>query len=487
MLNIGSERECLFDDHIIDTEKTTASFRLHQPVPQEIVLRHDAPWEGDGSDYHNFFFDDKWHGVNGEYPNGCYRMYYLAWKTENPVIRVAYAESADGLRWSKPSLGMRSFEGSLDNNLILDLTDFGNFDNFMVFRDDNPACPPEKRYKGIAACLPGLWAWVSPDGLHFTKDSCITENGDFDSLNVAFWDRDEKIYRCFFRSHYNIGPDDPHVVPLPNDNSHVRFISVTESKDFVTWTEPEFLSFDDGEHIPLYTNVIQKYFRSPKTLIGFPTRYIERQEWNGSFDELGGRESRLERMKMSVRYGLAITDCAFIVSRNGHDFHRYTEAFIPPLEEDGTNWVYGDCYPIYGLTVTKSARPGAPDEISMYMKEKQWTNTPALLRRYTIRMDGFASMYAGGSERRIITKPFVYSGDTLWVNFATSARGWMYFTLIDQDGGRYESEETFGNTIDRRVHFADEDAVKKLSGKPVTLEVRMIDADLYSFRFAEER
>ena len=58
----------------------------------------------------------------------------------------------------------------------------------------------------------------------------------------------------------------------------------------------------------------------------------------------------------------------------------------------------------------------------------------------------------------------------------------MYFTLVDTDGNRYTSCETFGDKADRRVCFED-GVVEKLSGKPVTLEVRMKDADLYSLIF----
>ena len=65
MLNIGTNRECFFDTWLIDKSKTTAELRLHGPQRREVVLTHEKAWEGDGSDFHNFFFDDAWHGVDG--------------------------------------------------------------------------------------------------------------------------------------------------------------------------------------------------------------------------------------------------------------------------------------------------------------------------------------------------------------------------------------------------------------------------------------
>ena len=32
MIHIGNRRECFFDDYLLDTEKTTAPFLLHEPV-----------------------------------------------------------------------------------------------------------------------------------------------------------------------------------------------------------------------------------------------------------------------------------------------------------------------------------------------------------------------------------------------------------------------------------------------------------------------
>jgi len=90
-------------------------------------------------------------------------------------------------------------------------------------------------------------------------------------------------------------------------------------------------------------------------------------------------------------------------------------------------------------------------------------------------------MHAGAAEKSIVTKPFVFEGSELRINFATSARGYVYITLETEDGTKLESCETFGNSIDRLIHFNGD--LSSLSGMPVTMTVRLLDADLYSFRF----
>lgn len=473
MYNISNRRECFFDDTLINTARTTAEFLLHHPIRKGIVCEHNAPWELSNCGYHHFFYD-----------NGIYRMYYRN-TTEKIGGVVCYMESKDGINWYKPELHICEYDGSDNNNIILDVSSFFNdsADNFTVFKDENPLCPPEEKYKAIAGItinkVVGLHYYVSPDAIHFSYGGLITENGQFDSLNVAFYDTNASIYRCYFRNFHN---------PYTKEDAGwgedaLRDIRYMESPDFKSWSEPHLLDFGDSEDVALYTSMIQMYPRADHILVGFPTRYLYRRNWTGNYDELCGREERLERMENeSPRAGLVVTDSTFITSRDGIHFKKYDEAFFRNEPEYPYNWTYGDGYPALGMFESKSDIEGADPELSLLYWERHHTKQPNLLTRYTIRCDGFVSLHSGAVEKMIVTKKFIYNGSDLFINFATSALGYMYFTLIDDDGNRYESCETFGNKIDRRVIF-DDNIVKNLSGKPVTLEVRMRDADLYSIIF----
>jgi hypothetical protein len=240
----------------------------------------------------------------------------------------------------------------------------------------------------------------------------------------------------------------------------------------------------DG-NVQLYTNAVSPYPRAPHVFIGFPVRYHERKAWTPNYDELCGREARLERIfKGYARAGLVITDGLFMCSRNGYDFHRYDEAFLRPPVEHPYSWMYGDCYAAAGIAETASDIPLADPEYSLYVIENYRAATGFdLIVRYTIRLDGFVSLHAGGEERLTVTKPFVYSGSELYINVETSARGYAYFTLSSTDG-EYTSIEVFGNSTDKRVRFEDDGIIARLSGNEVVLSVRMFDADLYSIRFS---
>jgi len=118
VLNIGSRLELFVDDYLIDSMKD-ARLILHKPMPREVAIVHDEPWEGNASGYHTIFQD-----------GDIYRMYYKAWHlntseegvTTNRPLFYAYAESRDGINWVKPELGLVEFKGSKENNIFT----FGN-------------------------------------------------------------------------------------------------------------------------------------------------------------------------------------------------------------------------------------------------------------------------------------------------------------------------------------------------------------------------
>lgn len=118
----------------------------------------------------------------------------------------------------------------------------------------------------------------------------------------------------------------------------------------------------------------------------------------------------------------------------------------------------------------------------MYAFDNHWGMIPAQLRRYTIRIDGFVSYNAPYKPCKLITKPFVFEGSELSINFATSAAGYIKIKLIGEREVIH-SFEMFGDQLDRTVSFKDGD-VSALSGKPVKMELTMSDADIYAFKFS---
>ncbi|MGB0579289.1 MAG: hypothetical protein ACPGVU_06270 [Limisphaerales bacterium] len=480
-IDIGDRRELFVDQHLIAELKGNASRRLHHPIPREIALTHNAPWEGAGSGYHTVIKD-----------GDLYRLYHRgsALGVENGRLKIGkqvycYAESKDGITWVKPKLGLFEYNGSKDNNIIL--TGLG-VHNFAPFLDTNPNCKPEARFKALAGSAKegGLFAFQSADGIHWKlmrKEPVITK-GAFDSQNLAFWDRAAGKYRAYFRT-FTKGITTGKVWKPAG----YRAIRTAASANFFDWKENHDLTYEDSpddEH--LYTNQVGPYYRAPHILIGLPTRYVERG-WSDSMRDLPQLEHREQRSKAHLRYGTALTEALVMASRNGVHFERWNEAFLRPGIQRPETWQYGQHYVAWHAVETKSTLPGAPNEISLYATEGGWTGDDNILRRYTLRLDGFVSVRAGFKGGELVTKPITFKGDRLTLNFATSAAGSLR-VAIETAGGNPIKGYTFadcpvhfGDTINRPVTWKNGTDVSQLIGKPIRLRIELKDANLYSFRF----
>ena len=235
----------------------------------------------------------------------------------------------------------------------------------------------------------------------------------------------------------------------------------------------------------MYTNNIMRYYRNPDILIGFPTRYVERQQWTSNYDMLTGVEARRERMSHGhPREGLAVTDCLFMCSKDGKNWQRYNEALMRPGMENGMNWVYGDCYPAFALLETLSD-DGTNYEMSMLLPNAVRHCDPNCPKtdtvyRYTLRRDGFAAYTANYAGARVVTRKFILGKGDFFINFSTSAIGYVYLTVTVTDGTELHSAELFGDCDERMVIFDDGD-ISDLVGKEVYLTFEMKDARLYAF------
>lgn len=265
-------------------------------------------------------------------------------------------------------------------------------------------------------------------------------------------------------------------------NDAIRDVRVIYSKDFKNWSEQKQIKFDDGYDYPLYTNNIMPYERAKDVFVGFPTRYCERKEWTENTSQLASSAVKKKTIEETeARGGLALTDCIFMCSHDCESWHRYNEAFMTPGYENEHNWVYGDCYPAYGFVDSGKE--------NYYMYTNDWHRSrgyPKPFHRYEIRKDGFACMMADGEEKILVTKPLTFDGKELHINFSTSAFGSIYVDVLDENCNiisEGESVEVYGDTVDRRVVFADGNDFSGFIGKRVRLRFRMRDAKLYSLKF----
>lgn len=304
--SVGPDPLLFIDDHFVEAGRGVR-LRPHPPARREVVFTFDAPWEGPESAYPSVMKD-----------GNRFRLYYRG-GGESTREFACMAESDDGVRWRRPTLGLFEHRGSRDNNIVYAPKEkaYREAHNFAPFKDANPSAPPDQRYKAVAlgrvydpdgTAHRVLNALASPDGLRWRKlrDDPVMTDGSFDSLNVAFWDTRLKKYVCYSRE----GRDGK------------RAIQRATSDDFITWSKPQWLEYAGAPAEQFYTNGITAYFRNPALYVGLPMRFVPERK------NLGADRRGVD----------GVSDAVLISSRDGLNFRRtFMEAYIRP-GPDPLNW-----------------------------------------------------------------------------------------------------------------------------------------------------
>lgn len=491
---IGGRRELFVDNAMIGKASGELRLVLHHPERKELVLTTNQPWEGNASGYQSVLFAD-----------GKYRMYYRAMNygkgmgvTDTTVKDhewfLCYAESSDGIHWVRPNLNICEFQGTKENNIVLNCAMVKPFAPnpacTAVFLDTNPACPPDQRYKIVLSNEErkdpenlGMHVMASKDGIHFqmlSQKRCVSD-GVFDSQNTIFWDPVAKTYRAYYRNFRN---------GLPHG---IRDIMTSASKDILNFPPGKQVAREQGKDHALYTNQMQPYYRAPHIILGFPMRYCDRGtnawEWP-AMQALPGQENRQSRYTCSPRYGTAVTDAVLLASRGGETVRFWEESFLRPGPRTKESWVYGDNFIFWGLVETASHLGDAPNEISLYSTEGYWEGNATKFRRSTLRLDGFVSAQATCAGGELVTKPLLFAGNRLSINFETGGSGELKVEMQDAEGKPVpgytlaECFPVFGDHIDFPVAWKGKGTdVGALAGIPIRIRFALKDADLYAFQF----
>ena len=443
--DIGTNRQLFVDDYWI-AESRGVERRLHSPERREVAIAGDRPWDT-GACCAGFMQD-----------GDRYRVWYRC--DHDPSMHLkrsghdtAYAESADGIHWEKPDLGLFEVNGSTANNLVW----MGPGANMVPFRDPNPDVPDDERYKTIVRGNAVVRTLASPDGIRWRllQDEPILTDGPFDSVNIAFWDIWRHEYVAYTRG----------VAGRGSFKGGVRWIRRTTSKDFREWTPLELIDAGDTPFEHLYTNACVQYERAPGTYLMFPSRFVVDRvpdpDWS---------------------YSTGVSDIVFMSSRDGLHFDRsFMEAFIRP-GLDRNNWHDRGIYVERGILQT------SPEELSIYGMENSHLDSMRI-RRYALRTDGFVSVRAGYAGGEFATEPFRFARSNLTINFSTSAVGSVRVEMQDSDGYPVPGHTLdncppmYGDSIERVVSWNGVTDVSAMAGRPVRLRFVIKDADLYAFKF----
>ncbi len=469
-IQIGSRRELFADSFLLESFSGT---HLQQQTPRDegVAFKFDQPWEGLFSGYATLV----------TLADGRLRAYYrgkaVANKDGSEEEVTCVAESADGRQWTKPELGLYEVMGTRKNNVVLMKAHTATH-NFSPFHDARPGVPEDERFKAFGGTMEGggLTAWKSPDGLRWEKISpepvitkaMVPYKYMFDSQNVPFWSAAENKYVAYYRVF----------------EGGIRRIVRSESKDFRTWSAPVLMEYRNPsmqapvEH--LYTNQTHPYFRAPHLYVAIAARFMP------------GRRVLTDEQAAAIHvnpgYFKDTSDAIFMTTRPAEGaahIGMYDRTFLEGFIRGGIgaqNWVSRTNYPALNVV------PTGAHEMSVFVNQ-DYAQPTAHMRRYSLRTDGFASLHCGYAGGHAITKPLIFTGRELSLNFSTSAAGGVKVGFEDVDGkpvpgfGLEDCVMQIGNELDRKVTWKSGSDVSTLAGKTLRLRFSMKDADIFSFQF----
>jgi hypothetical protein len=455
-IQVGSEKQLLVDNLFFE-EADGIRLRVNPALKTgEKNVEREKPWESATLNWFSVMADE-----------GAYRMWYECydvdgWPTGDDTS-FCCAESTDGIRWTKPDLGLFAYKGSTDNNILFRMTGpegaHSRVHGTGVFKD--PGAPPEARYKAVSQGLfPALGTpphriagMHSPDGLHWTRYPQPICDVFADSQYSGFWDASIKQYVVYGR----VG-------------GRGRALGRTTSSDFKHFEPLQLVLQTDDNDPPdsdLYNSAALKYPYAANVYLMFPSLF---------------------------QHGPQTIDIRLAVSRDGINW-TWPERDTPfiPLGEAGA-FDSGSLYMGQGILRVGDALFQYYGGSRLNHAEGELDNLvkPGNSRTYSrvvTRLDGYVSADAGPDGGHFITPPLVFQGNILKLNVKVKEGGQVRVGLLDENGepvaGRALADcvPITGDHIDALVRWKTGGDVTSRATKPTRMRVEMTNASLYAFRF----
>ncbi len=460
--------------------------KVEQPrIEAQPMIEIEKPWETSYVFMTTIFEDE-----------GRYRLYYTSWNhlpgdtkmALNPYSRfLCYAESDDGVEWTKPTIGTCDWRGTTENNIVYGMNRAlgRSVTGTSVFKD--PSAPLNERYKIIHKGLTKDGPWcvngaTSPDGIDWTAiEEPLIPDYLTDTQMVARFDEEIGKYRGYFRGWTKY---------VAGEVAGRRTIAYAETEDFHHWPIPETIVTTEAYDHPgadIYTNAYAAWPNADAHLM-FPAFY-ERE--------------------------MDITQVHMMTSRDGVGWERLTREPVLGGGDPGTSgeprrdWTAGfyagagvisvrpDESSIAVLPVRHSHNNHEHDQPESLQQQYYHCETGGQAGQITLatwRKDGFVCLEAP-EDGYFATTPFVFKGGRLKLNGWSRYRGGIkveladstneYHSFADSVSGRSfeDCDEISGSDVDRTVTWNGESDLSQWEGKLVRLRFKMRRARLYAIWF----
>lgn len=449
----AGDAELFVDDAIIAASSNLERVFHQAKKLKTPVLQPEKPWEH-GRVY---LFGT----VHHDAVSGNFRMWY------NTDSGMCLAESKDGIKWTRPNIGLHEFEGSRNNNILLP-----DMRNLTVYVDEN-ATDPGQKYKALTGSNRYFKGAYSADGIHWKMYNDGEKLMTFGS-EVATVIRDEASgeYLAFIRSY----PPKLH----PKNMREKRTCALTTSKDFINWSEMKVMLEPDKIDDQWIINGDQRTefygwsgFRHGSQYLGFLTVFRitgtnkNKGKLQAAFD--GPIDVQLIHSRDGRKWSRAHPRMP-VIANGPYDYDAGTILHIAnnPVIVGDEIWLY------YTAINTTHGGPLPPKHISIALAK--WP------------VGRFASLRAHWAPGIVQTVPMATEGGELIVN-AGMTGGRLKVALLDAKGNPLpgfsedDCEPVITDSLKHRIQWKGGNTVP--AEKTIALRFYLTNGNLYSFRIGK--
>ncbi len=453
VIDITLGRQLFVDDFLISSSSVSRKWHQAEYYSSNPILSPTEAWEMTGGGGIAAPFSD---GVWYDEAESLFKMWYMAGGKEYGGFVTCYAESADGIHWTKPSLNYEK-----GTNIVMK----GQKRDASTIWIDKTEKNANHRYKMFtSAGGAGNWAYhyyTSSEGKYWRE---VNTSGKIADRSTVFHNPFRGVWVWSLR--HNIRVDASMLVRgrdyMENASAEAgNKAAVADLRYF--WFGP----WPSEPKHPDYPTVQPAIYNLDA--IGYESVMLGIfSSWAGPENDVCSADKVIKRNQLLLGY-----------SRDGWSWYR--EDFEPfcAVSSDKNAWNNGNIQSAAGSPIIVG------DTLYFYMSGRRLNESNyevVSTGLATLRRDGFASMSGTGE---IITEKLKYTGKYLFVN--TCARGSLKIEILDSRGNvlkgfsRNDCRVISGDSCKRRVEWISHADLSSLNGQTVRIRFILDDTDLYAF------
>ena len=372
VVKVDVGRQLFVDNFLIATTNLARKFHYPEYHPSNPVLVPDRAWEKQGANggFAAPFSDGVWYDEK----DNKFKMWYMAgggtYATNGAGI-TCYAESTDGITWTKPSLSVVSGTNIVRRGSIRDAS------SVWIDKQETNASARYKMFEVSGGA--GKWAYhylTSSDGKAWRDNA--TPSGSVADRSTVYKNPFRDVWVWSMRHNVRVHSGDPYTVRARDYMEHSDPVAGNKAAKanlqnfwFGPWpNEQKHPRYNNNDGAPGIYN--QDAIAYESIMLGFFS------VWQGPENDVCNRDGVIKRNQIMVGY-----------SRDGYSWLREDMNPFLAVDDNTAAWNNGNLQSVVGSPII------VKDKLYFYLSGRKLVNGSEIVTTglATLRRDGFCRQY----------------------------------------------------------------------------------------------